>query len=88
MEETFVEEDISMEDPDGEVEKCEAGEEVITDIADRLRQSLASSGEDILQALKVMRANLEGIKTPAALVSALVTFGKGIVIQNYCVYYF
>lgn len=55
----------------------EEGEEVIEDIANCFKDFLATSGDDILNALKKMKANLQDIKTPASLVSALVTFGKG-----------
>lgn len=67
-------------EPDTDTEsQHREGEELIADISDHLRQSLATSGDSVLNALKVMAANLHAIKTSAALVSALVTFGKGTV---------
>lgn len=53
------------------------GNEIIAAIASSLQESLAVSGDTILSALKAMHLRLQGIKTPAALASALITFGKG-----------
>lgn len=69
--------EISAPDSDSRSDCTAEGEKVIADISNCLRDSIASSGEDILKALQIMRGNLRDIKTPAALVSALVTFGKG-----------
>lgn len=52
------------------------GTEALNFINNSLKDSMASSG-NIAAALKVMAASLRLIRTPAALESALINFGKG-----------
>lgn len=73
--------DVDVEESSASESECKStkieGEKVIADIAEHLSRYLAVSGDTMLNALKAMHGRMQEIKTPAALESALVTFGKG-----------
>lgn len=73
--------DVDVEESSASESECKSnkieGEKVIADIAEHLSRYLAASSDTMLNALKAMHGRMQEIKTPAALESALVTFGKG-----------